>query len=85
MLLVLFAVARLERRPHFIRGGTYPLTAALYAVVRFGWEFLRGYAPRMRRFYLGMSFWQLCCILVFAASVGTLFALRLLRRKLDRK
>lgn len=75
MLAVLLVVGAAEKSSFFRTGMAYPLTAALYAAVRFGWEFLRGYTPRMRRFLWGMTFWQLCCVGVFAVSVVALVIL----------
>ena len=65
----------LKRRPFYRRGMAYPLTAALYSVVRFGMESLRWYEPEMRRLVLGMTLWQFCCVIVFVSSVISLIIL----------
>ena len=41
-----------------------PLTVLIYAIARFLWEFLRFYTPEYRNFFLGLSLWQLICVLV---------------------
>ena len=49
-----------------IKGLCYPVTAALYCVCRFGWEFARYYSvAELGSVFLSLTFWQLWCILVF--------------------
>ena len=75
MLVVLLLAFLLKRTRFYRRGMAYPLTAALYTVGRFGWEFMRFYAPEMRRLIFGMTMWQFCCVIVFIASVISLIVL----------
>ena len=65
----------LKRRPFYRRGMAYPLTAAIYSVARFGWEFKRFYVDELRHIILGMTFWQFCCVIVFVSSVVSLIIL----------
>lgn len=66
-----------RRSRRFRPGMAYPLTAGAYAFTRFFWEFARYYdSDRMRHFFLGMSFWQLACILTFAVSAVLLSVIR---------
>ena len=75
MPLVLLAVWRIKKSPRYAEGMEYPLTAALYAVLRFGWEYLRAYPEAMRRLLLGMTLWQFCCVAVFAVSAAAVLLL----------
>ena len=70
MAAVILLTQLTVRRARFIRPGmAFPLTAGVYAVTRFLWEFARYYdSDRLRRFSLGMSFWQLACVITLAAS-----------------
>lgn len=53
-----------------ISGSVYPVTAAVYSVTRFFWEFMRYYEyEEMRHVILGLSFWQFCCVMVIVASI----------------
>lgn len=53
-----------------IPGSVYPLTAAVYSVTRFFWEFMRYYEhEEMRHVMLGMTFWQFWCVIVIALSI----------------
>ena len=48
-----------------ISGSVYPITAAVYSVTRFAWEFMRYYShEEMRHIIFGMSFWQFWCVMV---------------------
>ena len=60
-----------------ISGAAYPITAMLYAFTRFCWEFLRYYdLDKMKHLLFGLSFWQLWCVAVFAASCVWLLILK---------
>lgn len=53
-----------------ISGSVYPVTAAVYSVTRFFWEFMRYYKhEEMRHLVLGVTFWQFWCIVVIILSV----------------
>lgn len=61
----------------FISGSLYPVTAAVYSVTRFGWEFMRYYKyEEMRHIVLGMTFWQFWCIVTILISCLWLFLLK---------
>lgn len=54
----------------YISGSLYPVTAAVYSVTRFFWEFMRYYEyEEMRHIMLGMTFWQFWCVVVIALSI----------------
>ena len=54
----------------YISGSLYPVTAAVYSVTRFFWEFMRYYKyEEMRHIMLGMTFWQFWCVVVIALSI----------------
>lgn len=54
----------------YVKGMAYPVTAAAYSVIRFGWEFARYYeVEELGKVFLGLTFWQLWCIFVFVVSV----------------
>lgn len=60
-----------------IPGSVYPVTAAIYSVTRFCWEYMRYYEyEEMRHIVLGMSFWQFWCIAVIILSVAWILLLR---------
>lgn len=60
-----------------ISGAAYPVTAMLYTFTRFCWEFLRYYdLDKMKHLLFGLSFWQLWCVAVFAASCVWLLILK---------
>ncbi len=69
MCAVLFLCYYLKRRPFYRRGMAYPLTAAVYTVGRFVWEYLRYYPEGMNPYAFGMTVWQIFCIFVFVVSV----------------
>lgn len=53
-----------------ISGSLYPVTAAVYSVTRFCWEFMRYYkVEEMRHMMLGMTFWQFWCLVVIILSI----------------
>ena len=67
----------LTKKDIFPRGSAYPLTASIYSTTRFCWEFLRYYEnEKLRHLFLGLTFWQLCCIIVIVTSVLVLIYLR---------
>ncbi len=78
MLGVLFlSQYLLTKKDIFPRGSAYPLTASIYSTTRFCWEFLRYYEnEKLRHLFLGLTFWQLCCIIVIVTSVLVLIYLR---------
>ena len=70
MMLILWFVAVLDYRMMLHRGEKFFITAGLYSIVRFFWEFFRYYdVPGMKNFCLGMTFWQVCCLAVLTASI----------------
>ena len=65
LLLILIANYYIKQSKFFRRGMATPLVAAMYLFARFCWEFLRYYVPEMRHFYLGLSLWQVFCVVIF--------------------
>ncbi|MCR5781623.1 MAG: prolipoprotein diacylglyceryl transferase [Clostridia bacterium] len=65
---ILILCCFLKRTKIYRRGMAAPLTAFFYGVARFLWEFLRFYTPEMKHFALGLSLWQLFCLLVIVVT-----------------
>lgn len=60
-----------------ISGSVYPVTAAVYSVTRFFWEFMRYYKyEEMRHLMFGMTFWQFWCVVVILLSILWIVLLR---------
>ena len=75
MCVIILLCFFLKTKPFYRRGMAYPLTAALYAVARFGWECKRFYVEELRHIVFGLTFWQFCCVVVFVASAVSLAVL----------
>lgn len=58
-------------------GFDYPLTTAVYCVIRFLWEFMRYYDESMRHGFFGVTFWQGWCIIMFVLSVVMMTVLKI--------
>lgn len=70
VLVVAFSFWYTQKYKKRIPGSAYPVTAIVYAATRFFWEFFRYYdIDKMKHLFLGLSFWQLWCIIVFIISV----------------
>lgn len=81
MIAVLIAARLIEKSKVFVPGMKYPVTAILYCITRFGWEFFRYYPDeRLRYLFLKMSMWQLCCVAVIAVSAAVIVYIRLSQR-----
>lgn len=51
-------------------GSVYPITAAVYSVTRFCWEFMRYYPnDEVRHIMFGLTFWQFWCIITIIISL----------------
>lgn len=87
MILVLLAgYFYTFRSGKFIRGTAYPFTAAVYSVTRFCWEFMRYYpSEEARHIMFGLTFWQFCCVIVFAVSVISIVLLKNVKEKPKQK
>ncbi len=72
VMLLLLALTQLyiRKAKNYVAGTAYPLTFGIYAVTRFGFEFLRYYPqPELRHLIIGLTFWQFVCIIVLIVSV----------------
>ncbi len=70
MMLIIYLVSILESKGKLRPGMKYFISSGLYALCRFFWEFFRYYdSPQMKNFCLGMTMWQVCCVIVFLVSV----------------
>lgn len=68
--VVAFCFWYAHKSQKFGSGSVYPVTAAVYSVTRFCWEFMRYYKyEEMRHIMFGMTFWQFWCIAVILLSV----------------
>ena len=65
LFLILIASYYIKQTKFFRRGMATPLVAAMYLFARFCWEFLRYYVSEMRHFFLGLSLWQIFCVVIF--------------------
>lgn len=62
-------------------GFDYPLTTAVYCVIRFLWEFMRYYDESMRHGFFGVTFWQGWCIIMFVLSAVMMTVLKIRSEK----
>lgn len=62
-------------------GFDYPLTTAVYCVIRFLWEFMRYYDKSMRHGFFGVTFWQGWCIIMFVLSAVMMTVLKIRSEK----
>lgn len=69
LCLILIAVYFIKQTKFFRRGMGTPITATMYLFARFCWEFLRGYTPDMRHFFLGLSLWQVFCLVILVVPI----------------
>lgn len=84
MMLLLYLVSILESRGKLTTGMKYPVTAGLYCLCRFFWEFFRYYdSEAMRHFFLGMTLWQCCCVVIIFISLMSVFMLKKQSEKQD--
>ena len=60
-----------------LSGSVYPVTAAVYSVTRFCWEFMRYYiSDELRHVMFGFTFWQFWCVIVIVISIIWIVLLR---------
>ena len=64
----------IQKTSFYRRGMSGPFAAFLYGMARFFWEFFRYNPPELRHFFLGLTIWQLFCILIFIVA-GTWIAI----------
>lgn len=58
-------------------GSLYPVTAAVYSVTRFAWEFMRYYPnDEVRHIMFGLTFWQFWCLVTILISCIWLILLK---------
>lgn len=58
----------IQKASFYRRGLSGPFAAFLYGIARFFWEFYRYNPPEMRHFFLGLTIWQLFCILIWIVA-----------------
>ena len=74
MMLMLYFVSQLESRGKLSRGEKYLVTAGIYSIIRFIWEFFRYYdVPEMKHYHLGTTYWQSVCIPVLCCMIVGFF------------
>ncbi len=60
-----------------ISGSVYPVTAAVYSVTRFAWEFMRYYPnDELRHVMFGLTFWQFWCVMIILISIAWILLLK---------
>ena len=74
-VLMLAVCYFLKRTRFYRRGMAYPLTALLYCISRFCFEFLRHYIPELRHLLFRITLWQGLCIFVIVSSIVSLIVL----------
>lgn len=67
--LIIIALYFIQQTKFYRRGMAAPLGGGMYIFARFCWEFLRYYTPEMRHFFLGLSLWQIFCVIIFIVVV----------------
>jgi len=68
--VVVFCFLYATKYKKCISGSVYPVTAAVYSVTRFCWEFMRYYpSEEVRHIMFGLTFWQFWCIVTIVASL----------------
>ncbi len=74
ILAVAAASHFIQKASFYRRGLSAPFAAFLYGAARFFWEFFRYNPPSLRHYFLGLTIWQLFCILIFIVA-GTWIAI----------
>lgn len=75
LLFIIIVCYYIKQTPFFRRGMAGPLNAFMYGAARFFWEFLRWYTPEMRHIALGLTLWQMLCILIVIVAGIWIFIL----------
>lgn len=76
ILVVVVLTILLSKRIKIRRGSLFPIGSILYSIIRFYWENYRYYDNQWEKdYFLGMNFWQVCCVLVIIISVIWLIVL----------
>jgi prolipoprotein diacylglyceryltransferase len=80
--LAIFLVMRRKKT-----GMVYPLTAMVYSLTRFGWEYLRYYdeSSKAYTYFFGFTFWQMMAMIVFLASAVWILVMKLFGAKSEGK
>ena len=82
IIMLIITQTYLKKGKNVPTGFAYPLTSAVYCIIRFGWEYMRYYeTQQMRRAVLGMTFWQSWCAAVFIISVIIMAVLKIKQKK----
>lgn len=77
LLVVAFCFWYALRNKKCISGSVYPVTAAVYSVTRFCWEFMRYYPnDEIRHIMFGLTFWQFWCIITIIISLFWILMLK---------
>lgn len=72
LFLILVGCHHLKRKKFYRRGMAYPITAILYCLSRFVFEYFRYYNPVLRNLVFGVTLWQSLCIVVIFVSIISL-------------
>ncbi len=76
ILVVLALTILLHNKIKIRKGSLFPIGSILYSIIRFYWENYRYYDNQWEKnYFLGMNFWQTCCVLVIIISVIWLIVL----------
>lgn len=74
--IVVFTQLYFRKKQNYVKGTAFPVTAAVYCAARFCFEFGRYYPENgLGHVFLGMTFWQLWCIALFAVCALIVYGL----------
>lgn len=77
VVIIIIGFIILYRYKNYKPGMLYPIMALMYAGTRFFWEFTRYYTyEQEKHFFLGMSLWQVCSLIVVALSILWLYGIK---------
>lgn len=77
VVIIIIGFIILYRYKNYKPGMLYPIMALMYAGTRFFWEFTRYYTyEQEKHFFLGMSMWQVCSVIVVILSVLWLYGIK---------
>lgn len=77
IIMLVLTQTYIKKGKNVPEGFNYPLTTAVYCVIRFLWEFMRYYDESMRHGFFGVTFWQGWCIIMFVLSAVMMTVLKI--------
>ena len=68
IFIIVIASVLIQKAPFYRRGMSAPFAAFLYGAIRFFWEFFRYNPPELKNYFLGLTLWQLFCVLILIVT-----------------